>query len=106
MFNPMAATLRKVEEASRRATVRYQPKPYPGRVTLFRASKQPAGIYPDPELGWTAIASGGVEVHEVPGHHGAIVYEPRIGTLAQHLARCLEEAYQQATSSSISSGAR
>jgi thioesterase domain-containing protein/acyl carrier protein len=89
----LPATLRKVKEASRKATVRYQPTSYPGRVTLFRASKQPTGVYSDPELGWTRIARGGVEIFEVPGHHGAIAYEPRIGLLARELARCLEEAY-------------
>jgi thioesterase domain-containing protein/acyl carrier protein len=104
MFRPFPVTLRKLEKASRKATVRYQPKPYPGRVTLFCASKQPAGIYPDPELGWSAIAGGGVEIHEVPGRHGALVNEPRIGPLAQQLARCLEAAYRLAANSSISSG--
>jgi thioesterase domain-containing protein/acyl carrier protein len=92
-FRPFLVTLRKVEEASRKATVRYQPKPYPGRVTLFRASQQPRGIYPEPEMGWSGIAGGGVEVFEVPGHHGAVVYEPRAGILARELARCLEKAY-------------
>ena len=86
-------TLKKVEDASRKATVRYQPKPYPGRVTLFRATRQPAGVHPDPDLGWTGIAHGGVEIIEVPGHHGAVIYEPRVGVLARELARCLEQAY-------------
>jgi thioesterase domain-containing protein/acyl carrier protein len=88
--------LRKVEGASREATARYVPKPYPGRITLFRASKQPSGIHPDPELGWGRVARGGVEVYEVPGHHGAIIYEPRVGLLAERLARCLEEAARRA----------
>ena len=104
MFRPIPVTLRKVEEASRKATVRYQPRSYPERVTLFRASKQPPGIYPDPELGWSAIAGGGVEVHEVPGHHGAIIYEPRIGLLARQLALCLEAASRKTRGGPASGG--
>jgi thioesterase domain-containing protein len=77
---------------SRKASNRYVPKAYPGRITLFRATKQPAAFNADRELGWSRFAEGGVEVYDVPGHHGAIVYEPRIGILARQLAECLERA--------------
>lgn len=87
--NPPSRALRKVADSALRATEHYVPRPYPGRITLFRASKQPAGIVPDPQLGWGRVALGGVEVYEVPGHHGAIVYEPRIKILAERLRRCL-----------------
>ena len=97
VVRPIPKVLRKVEGASREATARYVPQPYAGRVTLFRASKQPVGIHQDPDLGWTRIARHGVEVFEVPGHHGAIVYEPRIGFLARELTHCLEKAYAQHT---------
>lgn len=89
---PLPKVLQKIEGETRDATKRYAPRPYPGRITLFRASKQGAHIQADPELGWSRIALGGIEVFEVPGHHGAIVYEPRIGALARQLARCLEAA--------------
>ncbi len=90
--NPLPKVLRKVEGETRDATKRYVPRPYPGRITLFRASKQGAHIQPDPHLGWTRIALGGIDVYEVPGHHGAIVYEPRVGALARRLAECLAAA--------------
>ncbi len=93
---PLPKVLRKIEGETREATKRYVPRPYPSRITLFRASKQGAHIQPDPELGWTRIAEGGLEVYEVPGHHGAIVYEPRVSALAQQLARCLEAAHRKA----------
>jgi thioesterase domain-containing protein/acyl carrier protein len=95
VVQPLPKVLQKVEGETRDATKRYVPQPYPGRITLFRASKQGAHIQPDPELGWTRIALGGLDVYEVPGHHGAIVYEPRIGALAQHLIRCLEAAQRR-----------
>ena len=84
--------LRKVESTSMRAKDVYVPRPYPGKVTLFRASKQPAGVPADPHLGWGPLAGGGVEVYDVPGYHGAIVYEPRAPILAAQLADALHKA--------------
>jgi thioesterase domain-containing protein/acyl carrier protein len=95
IVDPLPPTLRKVENTSRKALDRYVPKAYPGRITLFRATKQPADFNPDRELGWSRFAEGGVEVYDVPGHHGAIVYEPRVGILARQLTECLERAGAQ-----------
>ena len=92
VVTPLPKVLQKIEGETRDATKRYVPLPYKGRITLFRASKQGAHIQPDPHLGWTRIAEGGLEVYEVPGHHGAIIYEPRVGVLAQRLAQCLDAA--------------
>jgi aspartate racemase len=92
IVDPLPPVLLRVENTSRKASDRYIPKLYPGRITLFRATKQPPGFNPDPELGWSRFAEKGIEVYEVPGHHGAIVYEPRIGILASLLAECLERA--------------
>jgi thioesterase domain-containing protein len=68
---------------------RYVLKPYGGRITLFRASVQPRGTYRDESLGWAALAQGGLDVHEVPGNHGAIVVEPRVRFLVEKLRPCL-----------------
>ena len=67
----------------------YLPKIYPGKMTLFRASKQPLGIQPDATLGWEEFVAGGIEIHEVPGHHGSIVAEPYVPILAEKLSSCL-----------------
>ena len=90
--DPVPRALAKVQKASFQAIFDYAPKTYGGKLTLFRAGKQPSGIQPDPALGWTEIAQGGLEIHEVPGYHGAIVYEPRVGVLAEKLAAALERA--------------
>ena len=89
---PVPKALARVEKASFQAIFDYAPQPYEGRVTLFRATKQPSGIQPDAKLGWAKTAVGGLEIHEVPGYHGAIVYEPRVGILAEKLAAALERA--------------
>jgi thioesterase domain-containing protein len=62
------------------------------RVTLFRASKQPLGIVPDPTMGWGALLNGHLEIHEIPAHHQNILKEPAVRLLARQLTACLDRA--------------
>ncbi|MFN2632116.1 MAG: amino acid adenylation domain-containing protein [Thermoanaerobaculia bacterium] len=96
--------LREVEEAIGKAKNRYVPQPYAGKLTLFRATRQPAGYGEDPDLGWTRVAQGGVEVHHVPGYHGAIVHEPRVPILAEQLTLCLDEFAAKKLTATASAG--
>jgi thioesterase domain-containing protein/acyl carrier protein len=66
--------------------------PYPGRVALFRPSDRPRGNYDDPALGWQRIASGGVELFEVPGDHKHVLLPPNVSTVAEQLRSCLRKA--------------
>jgi len=84
-----------VQQAGRWAALDYVPRPYAGRVTLFRALDQPQGIIPDPKLGWGQLVLGGFEIYDTPGHHGAIVREPRSRVLAQKLQAVLHKAQAQ-----------
>jgi thioesterase domain-containing protein len=42
-------------------------KTYPGRITLFRPTEKSFNRYDCSDLGWGQVATGGVEVHEIPG---------------------------------------
>jgi thioesterase domain-containing protein/acyl carrier protein len=75
-----------------RATQNYGLHLYPGRITFFKASETLAGTSPDPTLGWSEWASGGVEVHVVPGNHANLMYEPHVEVLAEELTACLNQA--------------
>jgi thioesterase domain-containing protein len=75
-----------------RATQSYVLRLYPGCVTFFKASETLAGASPDPTLGWSAWARGGVEVHIVPGNHANLMYEPHVEVLAEKLTACLNQA--------------
>jgi thioesterase domain-containing protein/aryl carrier-like protein len=75
-----------------RAVGAYAPCAYAGRVTLFRARTQRRLCVDDPTIGWSALASGGVVVHTVPGDHEGILYEPNVQTLAARLGADLAEA--------------
>lgn len=78
-----------------KAGLNYAPRPYAGKVTLFRATIQPLGIVPDATLGWGRYVTGELEVHDVPGHHGSIVTEPFVRVLAEKLVRCMERTWQR-----------
>ena len=90
--------IRDVQKAGLQANSTYVPKPYDVKVALFRATEQPHGIYPDRTNGWDKFALGGVDVYDVPGHHGAIMFEPRVKVLAQTLTSCLNAAQANASS--------
>jgi FkbH-like protein len=83
--------IREVNQAGHWAAGDYVPKPYAGRVTLFRATQQPRGIYPDPTLGWSSVAQD-MKIYDVAGHHGSMVREPRARGLAEQLSQVLREA--------------
>lgn len=85
--------IRSVRKAGHTALSHYEAKPYPGVLTLMRASEQPRGIIEDRTNGWSTLALGGVEVHDVPGHHGSLMREPRTRGLIEKLTICLRRAY-------------
>ncbi|MFP5271175.1 thioesterase domain-containing protein [Coleofasciculus sp.] len=81
----------------------YTPQVYPGRVTLFRASKQLPITYHLPDLGWGKLAREGVEVHNIPGAHTDIVLkEPSVSILAEELQACIDKATTENKSESHS----
>lgn len=75
----------------------YRPRLYTGRVAVFRASEQPAGLRVDPTLGWSGLVAGELECHEVAAYHDNILKEPPVRTLAEDLAACLDRAAAPAT---------
>ncbi len=92
-----------LEDLIRRAGESYQPQLYTDDVTIFRAALQPLGIVPDETLGWREYVGGRLEIHDVPGHHGSIVVEPDVATLAEKLKDCLEEIYRRQAEASFAS---
>jgi len=83
-------------EMSHRATMAYEYRVYPGRITLF----VPEYRYSSKELedsallGWRDLAVGGVSLYIVRGaiDHIDIVKEPCVSDLAGKLNACLREA--------------
>jgi thioesterase domain-containing protein len=75
----------RVMAAHVRARRAYLPTSYPGRVALLR-TPEPNRLWPgDPTLGWRTIATGGVEVGEVPGPHRRLLDPPGLTAVADHV---------------------
>jgi amino acid adenylation domain-containing protein len=64
---------------------RYQPRPYAGRVTLFRAVDEPRMQDLPVDMGWGNLARGGVEIVDVPGDHLTMIHAPHVSKLAEAL---------------------
>jgi aspartate racemase len=87
---PIHRRLRDAEQIALFAYRTYRPRPYPGRVVLFRCSERPHGPYWDPASGWRELVGHGLEVHEIPGNHRTVFLEPNVEILARTLRTCLE----------------
>jgi len=88
-FRSVPSFLKSTEEISWVAAINYKPRPWPGPITLFRATAQPDPRLPW-DLGWTPLAEGGVEVYELPGDHDLVFREENIRVLAEQLRARLE----------------
>jgi thioesterase domain-containing protein len=80
--------------ASNRAVARYLPRPYAGRVTLFRTREHRREAGGDGTWGWGSLARGGVAVRWVSGTHMNLLREPHVATLADRLSQALDQASQ------------
>jgi amino acid adenylation domain-containing protein len=81
-----------VLESNRQALSKYQLRPYPGQITLFRAEDPDDGyIYPI-DNGWTRYAEGGLQIYKIPGQHQQIFIHPNVGVLAEKLEGCLHDS--------------
>jgi aspartate racemase len=92
---PYALHYSLIVDANKKLASDYSLQIYPGKVTLFRASDDPNerdNQFPD--LGWSALAVGGVEIHEVPGDHMGMFQEPHVQMLAEKLRVCIDKALQ------------
>jgi amino acid adenylation domain-containing protein len=74
-----------------RASAKYKPRGYPGRIVLFRAIAPDGHEYAD-DRGWTEVAEGGLEVHDIPGKHATIFERPHVQAGAEKLAACIQAA--------------
>jgi acyl transferase domain-containing protein/thioesterase domain-containing protein len=74
------------------ALSRYTFKPFPGKITLVRATDQGPevlGRSEDLTLGWGSLAQGGVEIIDVPTKHMFMLFDPYVATFAETLKTIL-----------------
>jgi thioesterase domain-containing protein len=91
-LNSVASTVRNVRQINRVAGLNYTVRPYPGKVTLFRAEDDPSDEPLPRDLKWGEVASGGFALRELPGAHGRLLSDPWLSLLARELTAALKEA--------------
>ncbi|MCE9671221.1 non-ribosomal peptide synthase/polyketide synthase [Myxococcus stipitatus] len=79
----------RVFESNLRAHARYVPSPYDGRITLLRVSASSPDEGLEPDYGWGALTTGGVDIHTLSGDHQGLMREPHVGELARQLEQLL-----------------
>jgi acyl transferase domain-containing protein/thioesterase domain-containing protein/acyl carrier protein len=88
---PVARRILGIIRFNSQAILTYAPQVYPGRITLFRTSEEFGKIGQDPTLGWGKLATGGVEIHQIPGHHLNFLRKPYVEIVAEQLKACLNQ---------------
>jgi thioesterase domain-containing protein/acyl carrier protein len=88
--SPPAPAMDKIEEVNMAAAASYRPKPYAGRLTLFRSTMRTPDCGDDEFLGWGHLAPGGIDLCHVPSMHSNILDEPGVESLSEKLRECLD----------------
>jgi phthiocerol/phenolphthiocerol synthesis type-I polyketide synthase E len=77
-----------VQTVNDHAADTYIPKPYSGKLTLFKPQKN-YSFYSDPKMGWGDLVKD-LDIIEMPVNPHAMLVEPYVKTLAQELKDRLE----------------
>jgi len=83
----------------------YVPKPYAGRVLLFKRTQELVGSYRLPDNGWGRLVRGGFKVVQVEGGHLALLAEPGVARVAEELAAAMRAPNKMRASLESSSAA-
>jgi aspartate racemase len=81
-----------IQDINAFAASQYRPRPYAGRLAVFRTHPEMGTPIDDDTLGWTSLVLGKIDVYEVPGGHDDLTAQPNVQVLAQKLTRALERA--------------
>jgi thioesterase domain-containing protein len=72
-----------VREENWRAMQAYKPRPYGGRITLFKAMTASDKVEWPEDYGWRDYAKGGLEIVPVPGGHLTLFDPENVGALSK-----------------------
>jgi thioesterase domain-containing protein len=93
---PHGLRYRELERANMSAFYRYEAQNYAGKLTLFRAAGQPYELNKSRDLGWNAVAKGGLHIIDIPGTHDTLIEQPVLLTqLRNVLEVCAAEQSQR-----------
>lgn len=80
-----ATTMAGFVAANIMAVESYSPRPYPGRLTIIRATRDnfDSPLALETGLGWAPVATGGFDLYQIGGDHLSILEQPGVVDLAQ-----------------------
>jgi thioesterase domain-containing protein len=82
-----------VSATNYRAMAKYVPRTYPGRMSLWLASKRPIDAGRDTRLTWGKLAAEGYSLHRIDAvDSGRLFVEPHIADLATQLRTVIAES--------------
>jgi thioesterase domain-containing protein len=84
-----------IEDINDQAAFAYRPRPYPGKVFLFKHERNFSFLADPGTFGWKGLPTEGLEVFDVPASPGGMFMEPYLQVLASRLKACLEEAHSE-----------
>ena len=79
----------------------FQPPQFRAPVILFKSPKQPFYYVRDPEMGWGARTTGGVQICEVACGHYEVLRQPHVAVIANGLAERLREIHEQTRGTTV-----
>jgi amino acid adenylation domain-containing protein len=86
-----------IREENWRAMKDYQPRPFNGRITLFKTSFVNDKVERSADYGWSDLALSGLDIVSVSGHHLALFAPEHIESLAEALVRSLKRSARPAS---------
>jgi amino acid adenylation domain-containing protein len=88
--------LSNVLDANLQASEDYITHSYNGKITLFRCQVQDLDQHLHPDLGWSDVVKGNLEIYHIPGSHLMMMKEPRVRRLAEKVRFCLQSLQLEA----------
>jgi aspartate racemase len=74
-----------VREENWRAMQAYRPRPFGGRITLFKAIIDSDKVEWPADYGWSSVSRGGIDIIPIPGRHLTLFDSGHVLTLAMEL---------------------
>ena len=68
----------------------YEPRVYPGKITLLCSAREPKGLFLDPKMGWGAFALGGVDMAVIDGDHFTMFKGQGLAQMATHISAVID----------------
>jgi thioesterase domain-containing protein len=84
----------------------FQPPRFRAPVILFKSPRQPFYYVRDPEMGWGARTTSGVDIREVECGHYEVLRQPHVGVIAEGLSERLRQINEQTRGTIVSLAAK